>query len=156
MRRCRACAHLVWDEGFGDGWTDDDLWGLSQQDARDLLYGNQYRGRVDAWNVANEVTDPEGEHGFRTDVRWWQTIGPTYVAESFHIAHDADSSALLVLNEFGFETVNQYGDQPEPRRRATLQVIDKLLGDGVPVGPGSLSNRIAQRRAGCLRSVSGR
>jgi endo-1,4-beta-xylanase len=20
-------AHLVWDEGFGDGWTDDDLWG---------------------------------------------------------------------------------------------------------------------------------
>src|SRR3954453_16584362 len=21
-------AHLVWDEGFGDGWTDDDLWGM--------------------------------------------------------------------------------------------------------------------------------
>jgi endo-1,4-beta-xylanase len=132
-------AHLVWDEGFGDGWTDDDLWGLSQQDARDLLYGtvravvHRYRGRVDAWSVANEVTDPEGQNGFRTDVPWWQTIGKTYVADSFHIAHDADPSALLVLNEFGFETVNQYGDEPEPRRRATLQVIDKLLSQGVPV-----------------------
>jgi endo-1,4-beta-xylanase len=132
-------AHLVWDEGFGDGWTDDDLWGLSQPDARDLLYGtvravmHRYRGRVDAWSVANEVTDPEGENGFRTDVPWWQTIGPTYVADAFHVAHDADPRALLVLNEFGFETVNQYGDEPEPRRRATLQVIDTLLGQGVPV-----------------------
>jgi endo-1,4-beta-xylanase len=22
-------AHLVWDEGFGEGWTEDDLWGWS-------------------------------------------------------------------------------------------------------------------------------
>src|SRR3712207_4308039 len=24
-------AHLVWDEGFGEGWTDDDLWGISEK-----------------------------------------------------------------------------------------------------------------------------
>ena len=23
-------AHLVWDEGFGEGWTDDDIWGLDE------------------------------------------------------------------------------------------------------------------------------
>src|SRR5262249_35860450 len=45
----------------------------------------------------------------------------------------ADPQAVLILNEFGFETVNEFGDQPGPRRRATLRVIDKLLGDGVPV-----------------------
>jgi endo-1,4-beta-xylanase len=132
-------AHLVWDEGFGEGWTESDLWDLTERQARDLLFGTadavvrRYRGRVDAWSVANEVTSPEGRRGFRTDVPWWQTIGPSYVAESFHVAHDADPSAVLVLNEFGFETVNEYGDEPGPRRRATLQVLDKLLGDGVPV-----------------------
>jgi endo-1,4-beta-xylanase len=132
-------AHLVWDEGFGEGWTDDDLWGLDRADARQLLFGTvravvrHYRGRVDAWSVANEVTSPEGVRGLRTDVPWYETIGPSYVAESFHIAHRQDPHALLVLNEFGFETVNQYGDQPGPRRRATLQVIDRLLAQKVPV-----------------------
>jgi endo-1,4-beta-xylanase len=92
-----------------------------------------YRGRVAAWIVANEVTSPRGVRGFRTDVPWYQTIGPSYVAEAFHLAHEADPSALLVLNEYGFETVNQWHEQPGPRRRATLQVIDQLLADGVPV-----------------------
>jgi endo-1,4-beta-xylanase len=71
--------------------------------------------------------------GLRTDVPWYQTIGPSYVAESFRIAHHQDPKALLVLNEFGFETVNEFGDQPGPRRRATLQVIDRLLHQRVPV-----------------------
>jgi endo-1,4-beta-xylanase len=149
-------AHLVWDEGFGEGWTDDDLWGLDRDAARHLLFGTvravvrHYRGRVDAWSVANEVTSPEGVHGLRTDVPWYATIGPSYVAESFHIAHRQDPHALLVLNEFGFETVNQYGDQPGPRRRATLQVLDRLLGQGVPVHALGiqahlLADRFAQR-----------
>src|SRR3954470_5483200 len=30
-------AHLVWDEGFGDGWGEDELWNLSAQEAKDLL-----------------------------------------------------------------------------------------------------------------------
>ncbi len=38
-----------------------------------------------------------------------------------------------MLNEFGFETVNEFGDRPEDRRAATLQVIDTLLDEGVPV-----------------------
>ena len=132
-------AHLVWDEGFGEGWTEDDLWGLERAAARKLLFGTvravvrHYRGRVDVWSVANEVTSPEGVRGLRTDVPWYETIGPSYVAESFHIAHAQDPNALLLLNEFGFETVNEFGDQPGPRRRATLQVIDRLLGKGVPV-----------------------
>jgi endo-1,4-beta-xylanase len=132
-------AHLVWDQGFGEGWPEDYLWSIDEARARELLFGTlsvtvrRYRGRVDAWSVANEVTGPEGVRGFRTDVPWWETIGPSYVAEAFHLAHSIDPEALLVINEFGFETVNEWGDEPEPRRRATLQVIDKLLRDGVPV-----------------------
>jgi endo-1,4-beta-xylanase len=147
-------AHLVWDEGFGEGWTEDDLWGLERAEARKLLFGTvravvrHYRGRVDVWSVANEVTSPEGVRGLRTDVPWYETIGPSYVAESFHIAHAQDPHALLLLNEFGFETVNQYGDQPGPRRRATLQVLDRLLAQGVPVhGLGIQAHLLADRFA---------
>jgi len=130
---------LVWDEGFGEGWTDDDLWGMSRHRASHVLFSTvraivrRYRGRVVAWIVCNEVTDPEGKHGLRTDVPWYNTIGPHYVAEAFHQAHEQDPDALLLLNEFGFDTVNQYGDRPGPRQRATLQVLDHLLANNVPV-----------------------
>ena len=134
-------AHLAWDEGFGDGWREEDLWGLGQEDARRLLYGvirgevAHYRGRVDGWIVANEVTDPDesDEHGFRTDVPWYDTIGRSYVGTSFRIAAEEDPDALRIINEFGFETVNELGDRPEPRRHAFLDAVDRLLGEGVPV-----------------------
>src|SRR3954447_22930996 len=32
-------AHLVWDEGLGDGWAPDALYNLSTQDARNILFG---------------------------------------------------------------------------------------------------------------------
>jgi endo-1,4-beta-xylanase len=140
-RQLVIAAHLAWDEGFGEGWSEDDLWGLSAPEARELLYGvirsevAHYRGRADGWIVANEVTDPEeaDRHGFRTNVPWYQTIGPRYIAESFHIAQEEDPDALRIINEFGFETVNEWGDRPGPRRRAYLKAIDRLLAQGVPV-----------------------
>jgi len=130
---------LVWDDGFGPGWTHDDLWGMSHKRASHVLFSTvramvrRYRGRVVAWIVCNEVTDPEGKRGLRTDVPWYNTIGPGYVAEAFHQAHDEDPHALLLLNEFGFDTVNQYGDEPVPRQRATLEVIDHLQKQDVPL-----------------------
>jgi endo-1,4-beta-xylanase len=130
---------LVWDEGFGPGWTDDDLWGMDKKTASRILFSTvramvrRYRGKVQAWIVCNEVTDPAGKHGLRTDVPWYNTIGPGYVAEAFHQAHEQDPHALLLLNEFGFDTVNAFGDQPVPRQRATLEVLDNLLKHDVPV-----------------------
>jgi endo-1,4-beta-xylanase len=140
-RQLTIGAHLVWDEGFGDGWTDDDLWGLTKKKAKKLLYGvvkaevAHYKGRMNGWVVANEVTDPEyaDRHGFRTNVPWYQTIGPGYVGTCFHLAAEGDPGALRIINEFGFETVNEFGDRPEPRRAAFLKAIDRLLDRGVPV-----------------------
>ena len=132
-------AHLVWDEGFGEGWAEGELFELSEQEARELLFGTleavvrRSRGRIAGWIVVNEAISEEGENGLRTDVPWYQTIGPSYVAEAFHLARQADPHATLVLNEFGFETVNEFGDRPEPRRCAALQVVDALLDEGVPV-----------------------
>lgn len=135
-------AHLVWDDGFGSGWTHHDLWGLSEMDARRLLYGtlravmDRYRGRVAIWSVVNEAivngTD-QGYRGLRKDVPWFQTIGPEYVAHAFYQARAADPDAALVMNDFGYETTDQYHDLPKDKMRATLQVLDRLLGQGAPV-----------------------
>jgi len=136
----RIGAFLVWDEGFGDGWSDDDLWGLSRKNAQKLLYGTarrlvrHYAGTLKAWIVANEVTDPEGDaNGFRTSIPWYDTIGPGYVRRCFQIAEEHDPRALRVLNEFGFETVNEFGDSAADRRRAFLDALDHLLGRQTPV-----------------------
>ena len=41
-------AHLVWDEGFGDGWGEDfsTLYELSHDDASELLFGIEKRSNV--------------------------------------------------------------------------------------------------------------
>jgi len=134
-------AHLAWDEGFGEGWTEDQLFGLSRRDAERLLYGvvrrevGHYRGRMNGWIVANEVTDPEehDKHGFRTNVPWYATIGPSYISEVFHIAKHQDPGALRIINEFGFETTDEFGTNPSARRRIFLKALDHLLAKDVPV-----------------------
>jgi endo-1,4-beta-xylanase len=133
---------LVWDEGFGDGWQDSDLWDISEKRARSLLYGTmravlrRYRGRAAAWVVVNEAIvngKDRGHFGLRTDVPWFKTIGPGYVAHAFREAREADPHGMLLLNDFGYETVNQYGDRPVDKMRATLQVIDNLQKHDVPL-----------------------
>jgi endo-1,4-beta-xylanase len=132
-------AHLVWDEGFGEGWGEDELFNLSKQEAEDLLYGTmeatvtRYKGRIAGWIVVNEGISNEGNKGMRTDYPWYQTIGREYMAESFRLARSLDPDAVLVLNEFGFETINEFGDRPAARRRAALQVIDELQKQNVPL-----------------------
>jgi endo-1,4-beta-xylanase len=133
---------LVWDQGFGEGWTDEDLWGIGEKRARKLLYGtlrrvmHRYRGRTAVWVVVNEAIvngKDRGHFGLRTDVPWFNTIGSGYVAHAFHEAREADPHAMLLLNDFGYETVNQYGDRPVDKMRHTLQVVDNLQKHDVPL-----------------------
>jgi endo-1,4-beta-xylanase len=139
-------AHLVWDEGFGEGWTFDDLWGMTEQQARDTLFPtvqaevSRYQGRVKAWVCANEVTD---EGGIRVDFPWYETIGPEYIAETFQVAHAADPGTMLVINEFGFEQGS--GRTPALRRAGFLQVIDMPLDQGVPVHAAGIQAHLTYR-----------
>jgi endo-1,4-beta-xylanase len=85
-----------------------------------------------AWSCVNEAVDAAEGDGLRRDVPWYQTIGPSYVAEGFRVAHNADPHALLLLNEFGFETDDEF-DTAAAKRSAALRVIDGLLRQRVPV-----------------------
>jgi endo-1,4-beta-xylanase len=131
-------AHLVWDEGFGEEWTEDDLWGMDEETARRLLFETveqvvgRYRARVAGWIVVNEAIDAHEEDGWRRDFPWYETIGPSYAEESFQIAHDADPDATLLLNEFGFETDDEFDSAADKRAKALL-VLDQLLDAGAPV-----------------------
>ncbi|MGH2617827.1 MAG: endo-1,4-beta-xylanase [Thermomicrobiales bacterium] len=131
-------AHLVWDEGFGEGWTEDDIWGMDEETARSLILGTveevvgRYRGRVAGWIVVNEIIDAHEEDGLRRDYPWYESIGPSFIEESFRAAHEADPDATLVLNEFGFETDSEF-DAAADRRANALLVLDTLLEADVPV-----------------------
>jgi endo-1,4-beta-xylanase len=68
----------------------------------------------------------------------------------FALAEEEDPGATRVLNEFGFETVNEYGDSPYDRQKATLQVIDMLIKRGTPpqalgIQAHLLADRFAER-----------
>jgi endo-1,4-beta-xylanase len=131
-------AHLVWDEGFGEEWTEEDPWGMEEERARRLILETieqavgRYRGRVAVWVVVNEAIDAHENDGLRRDYPWYETIGPSYIEESFRAASAADPDALLVLNEFGFETDDEFDSAADKRARALL-VIDRLLAADVPV-----------------------
>ncbi|HEV2067123.1 MAG TPA: endo-1,4-beta-xylanase [Thermomicrobiales bacterium] len=131
-------AHLVWDEGFGEGWTDDDLWGMDEETARRLMLGTveavvgRYRGRVVGWVVVIEAIDAHEDDGLRRDYPWYETVGPAYISEAFEAAHAADPKALLILNEFGFETDDEF-DAAADKQRNALMVLDGLLKANVPV-----------------------
>jgi endo-1,4-beta-xylanase len=140
-------AHLVWDEGFGDGWHDE-LFKLDEAAARHLMLDtvtrvvSRYRGQVAGWIVVNEAIDAHTSSGLRTDVPWYKTIGPSYVAEAFHAARAADPDATLVLNEFGFETDAEF-DTAAARRRNALKVIDALQRDNVPLDAFGIQGHLA-------------
>ena len=131
-------AHLVWDEGFGEGWTEEDIWGLETEAARTLMLGTleamvgRYKGRVAGWITVNEAIDAHEEDGLRRDFPWYETVGPTYIEEAFRLANETDPEALLILNEFGFETDDEF-DAAADKRAKALTVIDALLEADVPV-----------------------
>jgi endo-1,4-beta-xylanase len=131
-------AHLVWDQGFGEGWTEDDLWGMDQATASSTLFDTvtamveRYKGRLAGWLVVNEVIDAHEADGLRKDFLWLETIGPSVIADAFHLTEELDPNALRVLNEFGFETDSEW-DAAADRRANALKVMDSLLADNVPV-----------------------
>ena len=59
--------------------------------------------------------------------------GREYVRRMFRLARRHDPHATLVLNEFGFETTNEFGDDPVARQEAILSVIDTLQKQNVPL-----------------------
>jgi endo-1,4-beta-xylanase len=128
-------AHLVWDQGFGNGWNDNQIYGMDTATATKMLWGTvdalvkRYRGQIAIWSVANEVLDGSG---LRKNVPWYGPLGSSYVSDAFNRVHDADPAATLLLNDYGYET-DVGSTLATDKQAATLAFLDQLLSDNVPV-----------------------
>ncbi|MGA2004439.1 MAG: endo-1,4-beta-xylanase [Terriglobales bacterium] len=76
-----------------------------------------YRGKISAWDVANEAFDEGVRTGQLRSTIWYDQPGigyaqqgPAYLAQCFRWAHEADPQALLFYNEAEAEEMNRKSD----------------------------------------------
>ena len=69
-----------------------------------------YKGKVRSWDVVNEpfhdngsLRIEEGEKGDEPGSVWARHLGKDYIARAFLYAHEADTDALLFLNDFDLQ-----------------------------------------------------
>ena len=86
---------------------------------------SHFKGRVRAWDVANEVFTDDPEPVLR-DTVFYQHLGPDYIADALRWAHAADPQAKLFLNDYGIDGIN-------PKSTAYLKLARRLLKQGVPL-----------------------
>lgn len=140
------CAHLVWgyynpdwlfEEGEGEV-SKEVLLKRMEEHIKSIV--GRYKGRVDIWNVVNEVVaDPwfnlgEGSLDWESFFikykknRWYEIIGGEYVEKAFRFAHEADPHARLFFNEY-----NLVGPLHAIKRRKTYNLLKELLDRGTPI-----------------------
>ena len=84
----------------------------------------RYAGRVETWDVVNEPLAMVGSD-FERNI-FYEAMGPAYIPEAFHAAHEADPDVRLVLNEF-------FLDYDGPKTRAFVDLAADFIEQGVPI-----------------------
>lgn len=92
---------------------------------------HRYRGRIEAWDVVNEILAPqEGRADGLRHTPWLAALGPAYIDLAFGMLRDTDPKAVGVWNEDDCELGADWIDR---RRALVLKTLDGLLKRGVPV-----------------------
>ncbi|MGW0665130.1 endo-1,4-beta-xylanase [Streptodolium elevatio] len=86
---------------------------------------DRYHGKMDRWDVATEVLSIFGGTGLEHNF-WYNKLGPDYLAEVFQMAHNADPSAKLYLNE---SLVEYY----PAKAQELYDLVADLVARGVPI-----------------------
>lgn len=89
---------------------------------------SRYRGKVKSWDVINEIFDNAGglkqtafRKVYKTDADYI-----AFVKRCFQWAHEADPDALLIYNEYGYETY-------PAKLQALLRMVTNFKQSGVPI-----------------------
>jgi len=90
-----------------------------------------YRGKLASWDVVNEPTSlGEGNYPAYQSGPFFNALGPDFVNRAFHAAREADSKAILVLNEAQTERDDKMG---LAWRRNLLTCLRGLVRASVPI-----------------------
>lgn len=87
----------------------------------------RYKGRVESYDVVNEVLSDNG--GFRTGAdgsKWYQILGPEYIENAFRWAREVDPNAQLVINDYNLESSSR-------KRQDMYNLIKELKQKKVPI-----------------------
>lgn len=95
------------------------------------LVAGRYRGRIESWDVVNEICGPQDgrEGGFRNSP-WLDALGPAYVDLAFAILNEVDPAAAGLWNEDDLEMSADWVDR---RRAMVLTTLAGLKARGVPI-----------------------
>ncbi|MEE1927422.1 endo-1,4-beta-xylanase [Streptomyces sp. TRM 70351] len=117
---------LIW-HSQNPGWLDNG--DFSAAEMRQLMRNHiettvgRYEGRIAVWDVVNEMFNDDGS--FRRTI-WYDALGPDYIAEALTLAHEADPTAKLYLNDYSVEAVNA-------KSTAMYNLARDLKARGVPL-----------------------
>lgn len=120
---------LIWHEQIPAWVFEDDQGGIidpitllgRMKDHIQTVVG-RYKGRIHGWDVVNEALNSDGT--MRASP-WKKILGDDYVIKAFQFAHEADPNAELYYNDHGLES--------EVKRAGAINLIGKLLAQGIPV-----------------------
>ncbi|WP_223192809.1 endo-1,4-beta-xylanase [Paenibacillus sedimenti] len=96
---------------------------------------SRYKGRIQHWDVVNEVLNEDGGlRGADTGSKWKGIIGDVdgdgydsdYIELAFKYAHEADPDAKLVINDYNLESSNA-------KLNGMAALVKRLLAKGLPV-----------------------
>lgn len=123
---------LVWHEGI-PAWALPRIERDAEGFLRDWIgaMAGRYRGRIEAWDVVNEICGPDsGRADGLKATPWLAALGPRFVDLAFTLQHAADPAAAGVWNENDLELD---ADWITPRRAMVLRTLEGMLRRGVPV-----------------------
>jgi len=103
-------------------WTAETLKPVLENHIRTVV--SRYKGRVDMWDVANEIFNEDGT--FRKTL-WYNTFGTDVYRWALTWAHEEDPDALLFINDYNFEYVGAKTD-------AARAFFQTLIDEGYPLG----------------------
>ncbi len=85
---------------------------------------SRYKGKIYAWDVANEVISDQPNEYLRPS-EWLKICGEEYISKAYQWAHEADPAALLFYNDY---------NEINPQKRAKIyRLVNSLQQAGVPI-----------------------
>ena len=112
-------------EGAANGeFSDEELRQILKDHIQTVV--GRYAGRIQQWDVANEIFTDEATPRLRPENFWIQQLGEGIIAEAFRWAHEADPEAELFLNDYAVEGIG-------PKSDAYHELAQDLLAEGVPL-----------------------